>query len=536
MSLAIPSGIVTRSESEPSRTFCIDDRNSAGKTGSQEGTTDAPLRDCQLIGEQVAVTFKYLLDHRQQVAYAKGKGRGFKVKLVPPDFGPDIDGLRWAKGRAILSNPHCVRQERADLFIVKSQSGPGSYTIRLAPGRMECECADYMERRLPCKHIAAVRLYLEKWKGAHPMPTQGLAPGRLPRESYPQVWAAYDEAQVEEIRLFDVLLRDLVASVTEPDRDPHHAGRPPVPLSDQLFCAVQKVYSRLSCRRARGLMSFAVERGQVGRVHHYTLSSEVLNRKELTSILLELISRSALPLDSIERGFAPDSTGIETTSFGAWREEKHGEKRTRRWIKAHALAGVKTHIIAAVSVTDRDGGDNPQFEPLIRQARAAGIPIEEVYADKAYSARANYALAEDLGFDLYVPFRAGSRPHGTGHGRKPAGGEQVHARLWKKAFLYFQFHRDEFEARYHQRSNVESVFSALKRKFGETLRSRNPTAQVNELLAKVLAYNLTVLIHEIFEHGVVPDFLRTEMIPKLPSGEAVGESNSLKENGGAREN
>ncbi len=55
---------------------------------------------------------------------------------------------------------------------------------------------------------------------------------------------------------------------------------------------------------------------------------------------------------------------------------------------------------------------------------------------------------------------------------------------------------------------MESVFSALKRKFGETLKSRNYTAQVNELLAKILAYNLTVVIHEIFEHGIVPDFLR----------------------------
>jgi hypothetical protein len=55
---------------------------------------------------------------------------------------------------------------------------------------------------------------------------------------------------------------------------------------------------------------------------------------------------------------------------------------------------------------------------------------------------------------------------------------------------------------------VESVFSALQRELGETLRSRNPTAQVNELLAKILAYNLTVLIHEIFDHGVTPDFLR----------------------------
>jgi hypothetical protein len=64
---------------------------------------------------------------------------------------------------------------------------------------------------------------------------------------------------------------------------------------------------------------------------------------------------------------------------------------------------------------------------------------------------------------------------------------------------------------------VESVFSALKRKFGETLRSRNPVAQVNELLVKVLAYNITVLIHEMFEHGVVPDFLSPETRLSLAS-------------------
>ncbi|MCW6167506.1 MAG: transposase, partial [Thermoplasmatales archaeon] len=95
---------------------------------------------------------------------------------------------------------------------------------------------------------------------------------------------------------------------------------------------------------------------------------------------------------------------------------------------------------------------------------------------------------------------------------------------WRKAFYFFQMHRDEFEAKYHARSNVESVFSALKRKFGETLRSRTPTAQTNELLAKILAYNLTVLIHEIFEHGVVPDFLREPAPGSTPAGEVVGQS------------
>jgi hypothetical protein len=40
---------------------------------------------------------------------------------------------------------------------------------------------------------------------------------------------------------------------------------------------------------------------------------------------------------------------------------------------------------------------------------------------------------------------------------------------------------------YHKRSSLESINSAMKRKFGETLRYKNCIAQVNELLAKMLA-------------------------------------------------
>jgi len=32
---------------------------------------------------------------------------------------------------------------------------------------------------------------------------------------------------------------------------------------------------------------------------------------------------------------------------------------------------------------------------------------------------------------------------------------------------------------YHKRSNIEATNVAIKRKFGETLKSKNPTAQVN---------------------------------------------------------
>jgi len=86
---------------------------------------------------------------------------------------------------------------------------------------------------------------------------------------------------------------------------------------------------------------------------------------------------------------------------------------------------------------------------------------------------------------------------------------------WKKAFHYFQLHRDEFDEHYHKRSNAESTFSAIKKKFGETLKSRKRTAQINEMLCKIIAYNITVLIHAMFELGINPNFKSSHLFDSL---------------------
>lgn len=66
--------------------------------------------------------------------------------------------------------------------------------------------------------------------------------------------------------------------------------------------------------------------------------------------------------------------------------------------------------------------------------------------------------------------------------------------------------RDEFAAHYHKRSNVEATFSAIKRVFGDSVRSRTFPAQVNEVLLKVLCHNIRCLIHAMHELGVDPGF------------------------------
>ena len=50
----------------------------------------------------------------------------------------------------------------------------------------------------------------------------------------------------------------------------------------------------------------------------------------------------------------------------------------------------------------------------------------------------------------------------------------------------------------------------IRSKFGERLRSKTRTAQVNELLLKVLCHNLCVIVQSIFELGIEPEFWKEE--------------------------
>jgi hypothetical protein len=46
----------------------------------------------------------------------------------------------------------------------------------------------------------------------------------------------------------------------------------------------------------------------------------------------------------------------------------------------------------------------------------------------------------------------------------------------------------------------------IKAKFGDSLRSKTETAQINEALCKVLAHNICCLIQSMFELKIKPEF------------------------------
>lgn len=73
-------------------------------------------------------------------------------------------------------------------------------------------------------------------------------------------------------------------------------------------------------------------------------------------------------------------------------------------------------------------------------------------------------------------------------------------------YHYYVFNRQAFLDRYHKRSNVESTYSMIKGKFGDAVRSKSDTGQINEVLCKVLCHNICVLIQSMHEFGIEPLF------------------------------
>ncbi len=78
--------------------------------------------------------------------------------------------------------------------------------------------------------------------------------------------------------------------------------------------------------------------------------------------------------------------------------------------------------------------------------------------------------------------------------------------MWARMYHFYHFNRDAFLVHYHKRSNVESTFAMMKAKFGDRIRSKTDTAQVNEMLLKVLCHNICVVIQSMYELGIEPDF------------------------------
>jgi transposase len=155
------------------------------------------------------------------------------------------------------------------------------------------------------------------------------------------------------------------------------------------------------------------------------------------------------------------------------------------------MCGVKTNVVTAVEILEQHSADTVQL-PSLLNTTIQRFTVGTLSADMAYSSRSNLAAIDAAGAFPLIPFKTNAVPD--------AGG------LWAKMFHYCRMNSAEFFSRYHVRSNVESCFSMIKRKFGDGVRSKLDIAMKNEVLAKLVCHNICCVIQEMHESGVDPTF------------------------------
>jgi IS5 family transposase len=173
-----------------------------------------------------------------------------------------------------------------------------------------------------------------------------------------------------------------------------------------------------------------------------------------------------------------DASGLKVFGEGEWKVRTHGKAYRRRWRKLHISLDADSQQIITMRLTDANVVDPRMLPHQLKQVEA---PVERVYGDGAYDARACYRAIHQRGARAIIPPRSGSRrwqeEYLKDRNRNLRGVERHGLKGWKR------------RSGYHRRSLVETAFFRLKTIFSERLRSRRNDTQATEALIRCVALN-----------------------------------------------
>ena len=154
-----------------------------------------------------------------------------------------------------------------------------------------------------------------------------------------------------------------------------------------------------------------------------------------------------------------------------------GKKKRHTYLKLHLLIALGNLAILNISITKGTSNDSPILSRLLKPIpKGSG----DTCLDSAYLSRQNCNLIAKKGRTPII---------------KPKSNTTIRKRgsqAWRDMITLWFEDKATFLKRYHQRSKAESVYSALKRCYGNYLSSHKKRAQRRELHLKTLSYNIKI--------------------------------------------
>jgi hypothetical protein len=167
-------------------------------------------------------------------------------------------------------------------------------------------------------------------------------------------------------------------------------------------------------------------------------------------------------------------------------------KTRKRFLKTSISIDTDHQIVTGFKISQHPVHDIPHAEKLLVQCHRTR-KSDSYVLDKGYDSEDIHELIRyDLNSYSLIPVRPKKR-------------KQISGLYRRDLSLLFDL------TLYHGRNLVETVFSVLKRKFGESLKVRKYSGQIKELKIKLILYNISKIIRASLIYISYEDFFRAEM-------------------------
>jgi hypothetical protein len=236
-----------------------------------------------------------------------------------------------------------------------------------------------------------------------------------------------------------------------------------------------RAYFHLPYRQTEGVVREHAS-NTLPSIIHYSNISRRINRLDINISSSDVDNKSSLYDDYFV--IAIDSTGIKLTNRGEWIRHKWNVKRG--YLKIHIAVDIKKKRVLSLKVTSEqvhDGKVLPELinDIIIKQNKI----IETAIMDGSYDSNKNFQFLSFRGIKPAIKVRKNSKCRKTNHylRDKNVQSQKTDLQQWKDS------------VRYGKRWIVETIFSCIKRMFGEYVTAIRFKNMIKEIILKVSLYN-----------------------------------------------
>lgn len=246
------------------------------------------------------------------------------------------------------------------------------------------------------------------------------------------------------------------------------------PDSFILLLGYMKAYFHLPYRQTEGVVKEHACATRLPSIPDYSNISRRINRLNIT-----ISDNNQTDLHDDKFVIAVDSTGIKVSNRGEWIAHKWNVKRG--YLKIHLAVDIRKKRILSIHVTSDRIHDGQVLSELVNDITIKqNKQVDAVIADGAYDSNKNFQFLSFKGIMPAIKVRKNARSTKTNHylRNKTVQKQKTNLQQWKTSVSY------------GQRWIIESVFSCIKRMFGEYVAAIRFDNMVRELILKASLYNL----------------------------------------------